>query len=135
MLSALQYFVPIIVGLVLHWTYFIHGEKDLLAATIARKHILAGAIIMYLKCQYEGLPARQAIYELINLSSIYASTIFTSISIYRLLLSPLCGIPGPLGMRISKLTHVWTLMDSTRQNFNELHRLRSKYGSVVRTGK
>ena len=47
-------------GLLAHWGYFVHGECDLQAANIARVHILAAAVLPYLKCEIEDLSARQA---------------------------------------------------------------------------
>ena len=121
-------------GLITHWGYFVHGERDLQAANIARVHILAAVVLPYLKCQLEDLSAREAIRESFILDTAYAVALFTSIIFYRIFLSPLRNVPGPFAMRISKLVHVWTNMDLTLPNCKMLNDLRAEYGDVVRTG-
>lgn len=122
-------------GLLAHWGYFVHGECDLQAANIARVHILAAAVLPYLKYEIEDLSARQAVWESFVLDGAYLVALFTSIVVYRLFLSPLRNFPGPPAMRISKLVHVWENTDLTHPNCKMLHGLRAKYGDVVRTGK
>jgi cytochrome P450 family 628 len=121
-------------GLVAHWGYFVHGELDLQAASIARVHLLATIVLPYLKCQIEELSARQAVWESFILDGVYVAALLTSIVVYRLFLSPLRNVPGPVAMRISKLAHVWANMDFTHPNCKMLDELRTEYGDVVRTG-
>lgn len=122
-------------GLLAHWSYFVHGERDLQAANIARVHILAAAVLPYLKFELEDLSARQVVWESFVLDGAYVVALFISIVVYRLFLSPLRNFPGPPAMRISKLVHVWENTDLTHPNCKMLHGLRAKYGDVVRTGK
>jgi hypothetical protein len=55
--------------------------------------------------------------------------------VYRIFLSPLRGMPGPWGMRISKLVHVWIVTDTKTQNCKLLDEFRRRYGNIVHTGK
>jgi tryprostatin B 6-hydroxylase len=127
--------LAVCVGFCSHWTYFIHGERDLAAAKIARTHLLAFFVLLCLKWHYEALSVGRAGLETALLSAFYASALFTSIIVYRLFLSPLRSIPGPLSMRISKLVHVWQMADPKKQNCKVLHAMQAKYGKAVRTGK
>ncbi|KAL5047700.1 cytochrome P450 [Aspergillus fruticulosus] len=55
-----------------------------------------------------------------------------SILFYRIFLSPLSHIDGPLALRLTKLSHVWK--QARYQNCEVLHRLYQRYGALVRTG-
>ncbi|KAI1321363.1 cytochrome P450 [Xylariaceae sp. FL0255] len=121
-------------GLVAHWGHFFHGEHDLQAANIAKAHAAVLLAVGYTKYQIDHHTIGNCIRQTCLLALIYASTLFMSIIIYRICYSPLRHIPGPLAMRVSKLTHVWTLTDHSIQNCKMLHGLHKKYGSVVRTG-
>ncbi|CAH0026871.1 unnamed protein product [Clonostachys rhizophaga] len=119
-------------GFLAHWAYFIHGERDLQAANIARVHLLFAFIIPYIMNSFLKIPIKEAIYESIKIDAAYAAALFSSIITYRLLFSPLRNIPGPLGMKLSKLTHV--VDQAYYRNCERLHELQKKYGDVVRTG-
>lgn len=124
----------VLTALAAHWGYFVHGELDLQAASIARVHFLAALLLPCLKYQVQALSMTEAVWKSFILDTVYMITLFTSIIIYRVFVSPLRNVPGPLAMRISKLVHVWDNVDSTRPNFKMLHKLREQYGDVVRTG-
>ncbi|KAL8782128.1 MAG: hypothetical protein Q9213_005662 [Squamulea squamosa] len=66
--------VAVLVGLLSHWTVFIHGEHDLAAANIARLYILFGFIIVFSKCVLEDLSMAQAIEESGAVGIAYIST-------------------------------------------------------------
>ncbi|GAW18589.1 hypothetical protein ANO14919_080670 [Xylariales sp. No.14919] len=129
-----QLFLAGLTGLTLHWTYFVNGEHDLYAANIARFHVIFSVAIIYIKYQYEGPSIGYAIQSTGLLFGVYATALLTSIAVYRLFASPLRRIPGPLGMRTSKLVHVWKTMDTKIQNCKMLDELRKKHGDIVRTG-
>ncbi|KAI0553289.1 cytochrome P450 [Xylaria curta] len=133
-LSINQILLASITGLLLHWSYFIHGEHDLEAANIARAHIISTLFLACFKSLKEGITVNHAIYESFLLHGLYAVALFISIVAYRLFCSPSRSIPGPLSMRVSKLVHVWRTVDPTRQNCIMLNDLRKEYGDVVRTG-
>ncbi|KAI1287225.1 cytochrome P450 [Xylaria venustula] len=126
--------VAFVAGLLAHRAYFIHGERDLQAANIARAHIAILFLLAYLKSQAQGFTFQYAAQEALILIGIYSLALFVSIIIYRLFFSPLSRAPGPIAMRISKLSHVWALMDYRVRNCEMLHDLEKKYGKVVRTG-
>lgn len=121
-------------GPFLHWFYFVRGELDLQAANIARAHALTASLLICIKWQRDGLPVGQVAIETAALGAVYSVALFSSIVAYRLFWSPLCKVPGPVSMRISKLVHTWMLRDYRNQNYKVLHSLRSKYGDVIRTG-
>ncbi|KAI0438670.1 cytochrome P450 [Xylaria telfairii] len=129
-----QIVVAFSTGLIAHWGHFIHGEHDLQAANIARAHIALSLVISYFKSQLESVTFRHAARETLILGCVYASALFGSIIIYRLFYSPLRRLPGPMAMRISKLSHVWVMTDSSVQNCKMLDDLQKKYGKIVRTG-
>lgn len=120
-------------GLLAHWGFFIHGEKDLKAANIARVHLLAVFCAAYFASHFYNITLREALVYSLFLGVTYTASMLTSIIIYRLYLSPLCTIPGPLRMRISKLSHVWD--QAHYRNCEILHDLHKTYGDVVRTGR
>lgn len=119
-------------GLLAHWGFFIHGEKDLKAANIARIHFLAILCLAYFFSNFYNISNREALLRSLSLGAIYTASMFTSIIIYRLYLSPLHVIPGPLRMRISKLPHIWD--QAHYRNCEVLHELQKVHGDVVRTG-
>lgn len=119
-------------GFLSHWTFFVHGEHDLAAAGIARLYVFLGAIIPISKYLLEEIPVEQAVQESSAVAIAYVVALFGSIVIFRLLLSPLRHIPGPLRLRLTKLTHLWDM--ARFQNCKLLHELHTKYGDVVRTG-
>lgn len=121
-------------GLLAHLGYFVHGERDLQAANIARVHILATALLPCLLYQLQGLSVTDAVCESLVLDTAYVVALFTSVIVYRIFLSPLRNVPGPPAMRVSKLAHVWHNTDPTKQNCKMLHQLRAQYGDFVRTG-
>lgn len=125
----------IMAAMLAHWGYFVHGERDLQAVSIARVHVLIAVLLPCLLWQLRGLSMTEAVWESLVLDAVYVVTLFTSIAVYRVFFSPLRNVPGPLSMRISKLVHVWDNSDATRPNFKMLHQLRAQYGDVVRTGK
>lgn len=121
-------------GLLAHWGYFVHGERDLQAANIARVHVLAAVLLPCLLYQLQDLSVTDMVYTSLVLDTAYLVALFTSIIIYRIFLSPLRNVPGPPAMRVSKLVHVWDNTDPIKQNCKMLHQLRGQYGDIVRTG-
>lgn len=128
----LEIFGAVFAGLASHWTFFIHGEHDLVAANIARVHFLLAISIPFVKSHFQHSSLKNSFDESFYLYAAYLFTLFTSIIVFRLLFSPLRHIPGPLRLQVSKLTHVWDMANG--QNCKLLHDLHKKYGDVVRTG-
>ena len=53
--SSMELVVASLAGFLSHWTFFVHGERDLAAAKIARLYILAVVLIPLTKCILGGL--------------------------------------------------------------------------------
>ncbi|KAE8138750.1 cytochrome P450 [Aspergillus pseudotamarii] len=122
----------IALGLVSHWGFFVHGERDLGAANIARFHLLGTSLLIFAKVRLESVPIQDALRGTVTLLSLYAGTLFFSILVFRLFWSPLNHIQGPLSLRLTKLTHVWK--QARFRNCEVLHELHKQYGDIVRTG-
>ncbi|PWY90620.1 cytochrome P450 [Aspergillus sclerotioniger CBS 115572] len=128
----IQLRTAIVTGLLSHWTFFIHGERDLAAASIARFHLIVASLVTFLNWRLGEFPIRDAFRQAVVLVAAYAGALFTSTLLFRMFLSPLNHIDGPLSLRITKLTHVWK--QARYRNCEVLHELHQKYGDVVRTG-
>ena len=131
--SGIELVAAATVGLVSHWTFFVHGEHDLAAANIARLHILALMLIPLMSCILKDIPIRQALKESVVIDTVYVVALFSSITTFRLFVSPLRHIPGPFVLRLTKLTHVWDM--ARYQNCRVLHGYHRRYGDLVRTGR
>ena len=131
--SYIQLAVAALAGLISHWTFFVYGERDLAAGRIARLYVLAAVFITLTRCILEDLSLRQAVKESLAIDVAYTVALFSSITTFRLFLSPLRRIPGPFRLRLTKLTHVWDMAQF--QNCKILHGYHTKYGDVVRTGR
>ncbi|KAI2479850.1 CypX Cytochrome P450 [Pyrenophora tritici-repentis] len=127
-----RYLIASASGILSHWTYFIHGEHDLAAARIATCHLSAFIFVVATEWQLYDVSLRSTAERGLNLGIAYLAGLFTSIIFFRLFLSPLRHINGPLRLKITKLTHVWDM--AFNQNCKLLEELRKQYGDVVRTG-
>ncbi|MCJ1455714.1 hypothetical protein MMC28_006070 [Mycoblastus sanguinarius] len=67
-----------------------------------------------------------------SIITVYAGSIFGSMTIYRTLFHRLRGFPGPIFAKVTKLWHVAQVLDS--KNYLYLSRLHRNYGDFVRTG-
>lgn len=74
----------------------------------------------------------EALAEASLISCCYVSSLFASMAVYRLFFHRLCGFPGPLLARTTKLWHAWKGRHS--KNHLLLDELHHKYGDFVRTG-
>ncbi len=128
-----QLALALLAGLISHWTFFVHGEHDLAAGKIGRLYVLAIVLIPLTKCVLEGLTVWQAVKESVSIDIAYVLALFSSITVFRLFLSPLRRISGPFILRLTKLTHVWDM--ACFQNCKILDDYHRKYGDVVRTGR
>ena len=131
--SYIELVIAAMAGLTSHWTFFVHGEHDLAAANIARLYILALMLIPLMTYILKDISVRQALKESVVIDTVYFVTLFSSITTFRLFVSPLRRIPGPFILRLTKLTHVWEM--AQYQNCQILHRYHRKYGDLVRTGR
>ncbi|KAL4748888.1 hypothetical protein BDW72DRAFT_214426 [Aspergillus terricola var. indicus] len=121
-----------VLGVLAHWGFFVHGEHDLRAPIIARLHVVAMVMIVFVRCKVEETSFSAVAWQSLLLIGVYAATLSWSILIYRIFLSPLKHIDGPWRMRLSKFAHVWK--QARYRNFEVLDALHERYGDVVRTG-
>ena len=131
--SYIELVIAAMAGLISHWTFFVHGEHDLTAAKIARLYILALMLLPVMSWTLKDIPIRQALKESMVIDTVYVVTLFSSITMFRLFVSPLRRIPGPFVLRLTKLTHVWDM--AQYQNCQVLHEYHRTYGDLVRTGR
>ena len=80
----------------------------------------------------KDISARQAFKESVVIDTVDAVTLFSSISTFRLFVSPLRRIPGPFILRLTELTHVWDM--AVYQNCKILQNYQKKYGDFMHTG-
>lgn len=131
--SNVELAIAVAAGLMSHWAFFVHGERDLIAARVAGLHIIAFILIALAKTVLGDLVLRQVIRETAAIGGTYVVALFSSIAVYRTLLSPIRHIPGPLRLRLTKLTHMWDM--ARYQNCKVLHELQRDYGDIIRTGR
>jgi hypothetical protein len=120
-----------VAGLLSHWGFFLHGECDRWAARIAYFYLAAGVSMFLLQWRVLGAPAPQATYQSFVIDIAYATTLLSSVAVYRLLLSPLRRFPGPVWARLTKLYHFWNTRHA--DNYKFMDRMHHKYGDIVRT--
>ncbi len=124
-------------GVFSHIFVFIRGEYHLRAPFIFRFYLCL-ALALYLsqtiviRSSYTSDDKRYAAANSVLLTVCYGGSLFTSITIYRVFLHRLSRFPGPPLASVSKLWHVWKVLDAKQYLF--LDKLREQYGDYVRTG-
>lgn len=119
-------------GVAVHCGIFIRGEWHMRITHIIVTHIIfCGALFYYLFSHYGSLD--NAIFALVLGFSCYLTSLFASMTTYRLFFHATSAFPGPRLAAVTKLWHVWHTLDS--RNYLFLQRLHSEYGEFVRTGK
>lgn len=97
-------------GLLSHWLYFIHGEKDGKALRIIMAYLNCELLLSAYLLRYFGFSKTSWLFDTaINLS--YFGALFFSIVTYRLAFHRLCNFPGPLGAKITKGYALWMARD------------------------
>ncbi|KAJ5540922.1 cytochrome P450 [Penicillium frequentans] len=118
-------------GLISHRFYFIHGEHDRYADSIARVAVLAFGLITFYEWHIEASLSK-AVIQAISLAAAYCGALFTSMFFYRLVQSPLTHLPGPFWAKVTKLYHVGHILRA--DNYRYMNKLFHQYGDVIRTG-
>ncbi|KAF2679346.1 cytochrome P450 [Lentithecium fluviatile CBS 122367] len=117
-----------------HLLYFIKGEHHLTTPVI----LLTYTGIFLFTAWFQAIANQWSIGTACYYASIFLGThlaaLFSSMIFYRLFFHPLRYFPGPLDMRISKLSHVFRLLRNRSKNYELLEKLRHQYGEFVRTG-
>lgn len=123
-------------GVLSHWTYFIHGEHHMRAPLYGCLFLGAIPALYLLESNIhknDTSQVSQAGLEVFFILGAYLLSLFTSMSAYRIFFHSLKRHPGPLGARVSKLWHTWQVRHA--ENHLVLDKLHHKYGKFVRTGK
>lgn len=121
-----------VLGVLLHYIFFIHGEWHLYGAKIVSTHAIAFTVSICFQYLNSPNPIYQSLIRTICLAAAYACGLFSSIATYRIFFHPLRRFPGPRLGALTKLWHVWKCRDS--QGHFVLHSWYQQYGSFVRTG-
>ncbi|KAJ6124316.1 hypothetical protein N7471_011633 [Penicillium samsonianum] len=122
--------VAIIAGLLAHHLVFIHGEWHLKAPRVVVLHLLSGGLF-YASCWFGRRRTQAGLVQTIYLTTCYLLSLFTSITVYRLIFHRLRHFPGPKLAAVTKLWHVWKCRDS--RGHLVLQAWHEKYGEFVRT--
>ncbi|KAI1371223.1 cytochrome P450 monooxygenase-like protein [Hypoxylon crocopeplum] len=120
-----------VAGVVAHHGIFIRGEWHMRIPQVIIGHILLTIFVFYsLVGHYSSLGV--TIFALGSICSCYFLSLFTSMAIYRLFFHAISSFPGPKLAAVTKLWHVFHILDST--NYKFLQELHTEYGPFVRTG-
>lgn len=120
-------------GIVLHLAIYIRNECHLQAGFLLKSHLLATSFLWLGYLGFREATFYQATLFSMTAMMSYCLGVCASMILYRLLFHCLNRFPGPVGARISKLWHVWQVLDA--KQYLVLEKLRAEYGDFVRTGK
>ncbi|EKV09937.1 hypothetical protein PDIG_28250 [Penicillium digitatum PHI26] len=123
--------VAITAGLLAHQLVFIHGEWHLKGPSVVVIHVLVLGLL-HAKHLVDHGNTQISLVQTISLATCYLSSLFTSMTAYRLMFHRLKHFPGPKLAGITKLWHVWKCRDS--RGHLVLQDWYEKYGELVRTG-
>jgi tryprostatin B 6-hydroxylase len=91
-------------------------------------------IVLPLALHYLGLSFLEAAVSSFILQTVYITTTFASIALYRLAFHPLRKFPGPFWARLSCFWRVKVFTEEGDRAYLVLDKLHKKYGDVVRVG-
>ncbi|KAF3063694.1 Tryprostatin B 6-hydroxylase [Daldinia childiae] len=121
----------LVAGVVAHHGIFIRGEWHMKIPQVIASHLILMGVLLYaLYDHYSSL--KIAASALGTMISCYFSSLFISMTIYRLFFHATSHFPGPKLAAVSKLWHVFHILDS--KNYAFLQKLHMEYGQFVRTG-
>ena len=112
-------------GVLCHHLIFIHGEWHMYTKSMMRVFVFSFLVTAVFKAVRQGLSFASALTASGEVCSIYLSSLFASIIVYR-------QFPGPPLANVSKLWHVAHCLDS--KNHLLMEKLHQQYGNFVRTG-
>jgi len=119
-------------GIAVHRGLFIYGEWHMQAPVILILHTAVYTLIWFTLIAFSNATFVEAVTEDSLISCCYLSSLFASMVVYRLFFHRLCGFPGPVLARSTKLWHAWKGRHS--KNHLLLDELHHQYGDFVRTG-
>ena len=119
-------------GILSHRAYFIYGEHHANGPMLLRFYTMLVFILFVGQITIGRSSTTAAFRKTAELVTVYATSLFASMVVYRCLFHPLRTFPGPLGARVSKLWHAYHIQDSKSHLL--LDKLHQDYGDFVRTG-
>ncbi|KAG0648684.1 Cytokinin biosynthesis 2 [Hyphodiscus hymeniophilus] len=126
--------VAAVVGVLSHLGYFIRGEHHMQSARYLAVFLIAPAILFVTLVRLADNASYIDVAKTTAVATLsYFTALVTSILTYRVFFHPLRRFPGPFSYRLSKLVHVASLVEHSR-NFEQAEQLRQKYGDIVRVG-
>lgn len=126
-------FVTLGAGSAFHWAFFIRGEHHLQAGSLLYLFLLVTLSVCSTDLFLRGALPFQASPHATTLFLTFLFGLFSSIMIYRLQFHRLKNFPGPWWAKVSKLWHLYHVLDA--KQYLLLEDMRRKYGDIVRTGK
>jgi len=133
MLLATQMICSVVCGVSLHLCYFIRGEHHLQSPTIFRIAILAPIIVFLVNFRHLDIRISDAAISSACVVASFASSLFTSMTVYRIFFHRTRKFPGPKLAGVTKLYHMWNVALKSDQ-YQWLEKMHQEYGSFVRTG-
>ena len=118
-------------GVLSHVGYFNRGEHHMYGARYVQIFFVAIATAVVGLYQ-GGETLSHAIRYVCQLASEYLAGVYSSLVLYRLLLHPLNGFPGPLGARVSSFWLSIQVRDG--KAYRKVQELHNQYGDFVRVG-
>ena len=128
MLLKAQVCLAATAGVCSHLLIFIRGEHHVQAPTLLRIYLVLGFLFLMRTSSLRLAAGTTGL-----LVIVYGSSLFASITVYRIFFHRLCRFPGPVMAKVSRFWHVSRLLG--KPNFILLDELHQKYGEFVRTGK
>lgn len=122
-------------GVLSHVTYFMHGEHQRQGPVIFRISILLILILFTVELKFKGNGVVQATAASASIIAAFLTSLFASMTVYRVCFHRLKEFPGPFVSKVTKFWHAWILVKREKNNHEYLHELHKKYGDFVRTGK
>lgn len=119
-------------GVLCHHLIFIHGEWHMYTKSLMRVFVFSFLVIAVFKAECQSLSFASALTASGEICSIYLSSLFASIIVYRTMFHALRQFPGPPLAKVSKFWHVAHCLDS--KNHLLMDKLHQQYGDFVRTG-
>ena len=119
-------------GIASHVAFFHRGEHHMYGARYLLAFVALYASSIFAAVSYGGFMLHMAVVAVSTLAASHLAGLFTSLFLYRAVLSPLCRFPGPFGARFSDFfysTHL-TKLDL----FKVVLRHHEQYGDFVRVG-
>lgn len=126
--------VALVSGILIHLLHFKHDEHHLQAPKILLSYVGIAALVTFAERSVQKTSMTAATASAAALVGVHLLSLFTSMLVYRLFFHSLRHFPGPVDLRISKLSHVGRLLKGGCKNYELLEDLRRQYGGFVRTG-